>query len=169
MAELISIVYPDEFRAAEVMATLKRLQRGYLVDLEDACVVVRDKESGKIKLHQAVDLTTIGATSGALWGALIGLIFLSPLAGMAVGAAAGAIGGSLSDYGIDDGFIKNISEKMRPGTSAIFMALRNITRDKVEPELARFGGEILYTNLPKESEEALQKLLAAHRSANLSA
>jgi len=39
MAYLVAIVYPDEYRAAEVMATLKRLQSEYLLDLEDACRV----------------------------------------------------------------------------------------------------------------------------------
>jgi uncharacterized membrane protein len=61
MADLVAIVYPDQHRAGEVMATLQRL------DLEDACVVTKD-ETGKIKLHQAVNLTASGAVSGALWG-----------------------------------------------------------------------------------------------------
>ena len=51
MANLVAIVYPDQHRAAEVMATLRRLQSEYLIDLEDACVVVKD-EAGKIKLHE---------------------------------------------------------------------------------------------------------------------
>jgi len=158
MAHLVAIVYPDEFRAAEVMATLKRLQSEYLLDLEDACYVTRDKD-GKVKLHQAVNLTTAGALSGAVWGSLIGLIFLNPLLGLAAGAAAGAISGKLSDYGIDDDFIRQLSDKMPPGSSAIFMLVRRATIDKVEPEIAKFGGELLYTNLSHESEERLQKLL----------
>jgi uncharacterized membrane protein len=36
MADLIAIVYPDEGRAAEVMAKLKELSSEYLIDLEDA-------------------------------------------------------------------------------------------------------------------------------------
>ena len=159
MADLVAIVYPDEFRAAEVLATLKRLQSQYLLDLEDACVVTRDKEKGKLKLHQAVNLTTAGAATGALWGTLIGMLFLVPLAGLAVGAAAGALSGKLSDYGINDDFIKSISTKLEPGSSAIFMLVRRATVDKVEPEVAKFGGQILYSNLSKEGEEKLQKLL----------
>ena len=159
MANLVAIVYPDEFRAAEVMATLKRLHAEYLLDLEDACYVTRDKAKGKIKLHQAVNLTAAGATSGAFWGTLIGLIFLMPLVGLAAGAAAGALSGKLSDYGINDDFIKSVSAKLEPGTSAIFMLVRRATVDKVEPELAKFGGHILYSNLSKEAEEQFNKLL----------
>ncbi len=159
MAHLVAIVYPDEFRAAEVMAALKRLQSQYLLDLEDACIVTRDKEKGKIKLHQAVNLTAAGAASGAFWGTLIGMLFLMPLAGLAVGAAAGALSGKLSDYGINDEFMKSLSAKLEPGSSAMFMLVRRATVDKVEPELAKFGGQVLYTNLSKEGEEKLQKLL----------
>ena len=159
MAHLVAIVYPDEFRAAEVMAALKRLQSQYLLDLEDACIVTRDKEKGKIKLHQAVNLTAAGAASGAFWGTLIGMLFLMPLAGLAVGAAAGALSGKLSDYGINDEFMKSLSAKLEAGSSAIFMLVRRATVDKVEPELAKFGGQVLYTNLSKEGEEKLQKLL----------
>jgi len=41
MTYLVAIVYSEEYRAAEVMATLKRLESGYLLDLEDACWVTR--------------------------------------------------------------------------------------------------------------------------------
>lgn len=159
MAYLVAIVYPDEHRAAEVMATLKRLQSEYLLDLKDACYVTRDKQSGKIQLHQAVNLTAMGAATGAFWGALIGMIFFMPLVGLAIGAASGALGGKLSDYGIDDNFIKSVGAKVEPGTSAIFMLVRRATVDKVEPEIAKFGGQLLYSNLAKETEEKLQRLL----------
>jgi uncharacterized membrane protein len=159
MADLVAIVYPDEHRGSEVMVALRRLQRDYLVDLEDACVVIRTAD-GTVKLEQAINLTGMGAAGGAVWGALIGLIFLNPLLGAAAGAAAGAIGGRLSDYGIRDEFMKELAEKMQAGSSAIFMLIRKATYDKVEPELARFGGHILYSNLAKDEEEKLNALLA---------
>lgn len=43
--------------------------------MEDAVVVTKD-EKGKVKLHQAMNLTLAGATSGGFWGLLIGMIFL---------------------------------------------------------------------------------------------
>jgi len=160
MADLMAITYPDEHRAAEVLATLKRLQHEYLIDLEDACVVTKDAQ-GKVKLHQSVNLTTTGAVSGAFWGSLIGLLFLMPLGGLAIGAAAGALSGALSDYGIDDDFIRQLSAQMTPGSSAIFLLIRKVTADKVEPELAKFGGKILYTSVSKEMESKFQAMLDA--------
>lgn len=160
MADLMAITYPDEHRAAEVLATLKRLQHEYLIDLEDACIVTKNAQ-GKIKLHQSVNLTTTGAFSGAFWGSLVGLLFLMPLGGLAIGAAAGALSGALSDYGIDDDFIRQLSAQMTPGSSAIFLLIRKVTADKVEPELAKFGGKILYTSVSKEMEAKFQAMLDA--------
>jgi uncharacterized membrane protein len=170
MADLVAITYPDEHRAAEVVATLRRLQHEYLLDLEDSCVVTKDAQ-GKIKLHQAVNLTATGAASGAFWGSLIGLLFFFPLGGLAVagglaiGAASGALSGALSDYGIDDTFIRSLSEQMPPGSSAIFMLVRKATTDKVAPELAKFGGKILYTSVSKEAKAQFQAMLDASHQA----
>ena len=47
----------------------------YLIEMEDAVVVTKD-DKGKVKLHQAVNLTLAGADSGSFWGMLIGFIFL---------------------------------------------------------------------------------------------
>jgi uncharacterized membrane protein len=165
MANLVAIVYRDQHRAAEVMATLRRLQSEYLIDLEDACVVVKD-EAGKIKLHQSVNLTATGAVSGALWGTLIGLLFFNPFLGTALGAATGAVAGRLSDYGIDDDFIKSLAAEMQPSSSAIFALVRRATVDKVEPEVAKFGGKLLHTSLSKEAEAKFQAMLdEANKSA----
>jgi uncharacterized membrane protein len=160
MADLVAIVYPDEFRAAEVLAALRRLESRHLLDLEDACVVVRERETGKLRLEQATNLTAIGAISGSLWGALIGLLFQQPVLGAAVGAAAGALSGRLSDYGIDDEFIRELGARLLPGSSAIFMLIRKATRERVEPEIAQFDGHLLYSNLGHAAETALEKLLS---------
>jgi uncharacterized membrane protein len=158
MADFVAIVYPDQHRAAEVMATLKRLQHEYLLDLEDACIVTKD-DAGKIKLHQSVNLTASGAMSGALWGTVIGLLFFNPLLGTALGAASGALAGSLSDYGIDDDFMRSLAAEMQPSSSAIFMLVRRATMDRVEPELVKFGGKLLRTSLSREAETKFQAML----------
>src|SRR5262249_52386208 len=85
MSTLIAVGYDDPYKAQEVRLKLLKLQRDYLIDLEDAVVAVKDA-NGKVKLHQAVNLTAAGAISGGFWGSLIGLMFLNPLLGLAVGA-----------------------------------------------------------------------------------
>jgi len=95
VSDLVVVAYPDERRAADVMATLRRLQRAYLIDLEDAVYVVKDRD-GRLSLNQSTN--TAAAAGGALWGTLIGLLFFMPLAGMAIGAGTGWVVGKLSDY-----------------------------------------------------------------------
>lgn len=127
MSTLVVVGYDDRFKAEEVRLKLLKLQKEYLIDMEDAVVAVKD-EKGKVKLHQAVNLTTAGAASGGFWGSLLGLIFLNPLLGMAVGAAAGAVSGALTDVGINDRFMKELADALAPGNSALFVLVRKSTR-----------------------------------------
>ena len=101
MSTLVVVAYPSLYKAEEVRLHLLKLQKEYLLELEDAAIAVK-QENGKIKLHQLVNLTAGGAVSGGFWGALIGLIFLNPLLGAAVGAGAGAVSGALADVGVND-------------------------------------------------------------------
>ena len=114
MSDLVFIAFPTEERAEEVRKKVLALQREYLIELGDAVVVVKDAE-GRIKLNQLMNPTATGAMSGALWGTLVGFIFLMPLLGTAIGAASGALGGKLSDYGIDDQFMKEAAGSLQPG------------------------------------------------------
>ncbi|CAC5342517.1 MULTISPECIES: DUF1269 domain-containing protein [Planktothrix] len=159
MSDLIAIAYDDEYKAEEVRLTLIKLQKEHLIELEDAAVIVKNAE-GKIKLKQAVDLTTAGAVSGGFWGLLIGTLFLSPLLGAAVGAAAGAASGALSDIGVDDKFMKSLGETLQPKTSALFVLVRKVTPDKVLEEIAPYGGTVLRTSLTKDEEAQLQEVLS---------
>lgn len=106
--------------------------------------------AGKVGLHESHDLTAEGAMGGALWGTLIGLLFMVPFVGTLLGAGIGALTGSLSDYGIDDGFAREVGAQMTPGSSAIFVLERQMTADKVIPALRPFGGTVLRTSLPDE-------------------
>jgi uncharacterized membrane protein len=96
MSTLVVIEYEDMYKAEETRLLLRKLQKDYLIDLEDAVVEVKDAR-GKVKLHQAINLTAMGAMSGGFWGSLIGLIFLNPLLGLAIGAGAGAASDALTD------------------------------------------------------------------------
>ena len=163
MTDLVVIAYDDPFKAEEVRTSLRKLQREYLVDLEDAVVAVKD-DTGKIKLHQMHNLTASGAVGGGFWGALIGLIFLNPLLGMAAGAAAGAAGGALSDVGINDQFIKEMAGNLKNNTSVLFVLVRKVTPDKVLEEIKGTGGKVIHTSLTHEREERLQEALDAARA-----
>jgi uncharacterized membrane protein len=158
MADLVAIAYPDLATAQEVAANTARLQQGHELELDDLVVVER-KQDGKIKLHQP-SLTGAGAATGALWGGLIGLIFFVPLLGMAIGGAAGAAGGALSDYGVDDNFMKELGNQLEPGGAALIVLVRKVSLDKVLPQI-KIPGKIIQTSLSTDDEQHLADALAA--------
>ena len=159
MSSLIAVGFKDEFTADEVVLKLLKLQQQHLIDLEDAAVVIRNKE-GKVRIKQTQELTTTGALSGGFWGLLFGFIFFNPLLGWAVGAVAGGISGALTDIGIDDNFIREVGSTIEPSTSAIFILVRSATPDKVLEDLSKFGGKVLKTSLSKEDETKLKAVMS---------
>ena len=103
MSTLVAVGYNEAFKADEVLLKLRKMQREYLLDLDDAAVAIKDAQ-GKVKLHQTNNLTAAGAIRGGFWGSLIGLIFLCPTLGFAVGATTGA-----SDSGFARPYTKRIA------------------------------------------------------------
>lgn len=162
MSNLFAIAYPDLTTAEQVRSTLIGLQKQKLIDLEDAVVVER-KQDGKIKLHQAVSTTGAGAASGALWGGVIGLLFFMPFLGAAIGGATGAAVGAATDVGVDDNFMRQVGEHLKPGSAAVFLLVRKATADKVIPAVAQYGGQIIQTSLSAEAEAELRATVAAAR------
>lgn len=158
MSTLVVVAYPTQYKAEEVRLQLLKMQKDYLVDLEDAAIAVK-QENGKVKLHQLYSLTGAGAIGGGFWGLLIGLIFLNPLLGAAVGAGAGAVSGALSDVGINDAFMKKLAEQMQPGHSVLFVLFRSLTLDKALDELRGTGGTVIQTSLSHEDESRLRAAL----------
>ncbi len=164
MPTLIAIAYPEFHRADEVRAAVMKLQKDYLVSLEDAVVVTKNAE-GKIKLHQPASVTAVGALSGGFCGLLMGLVFMMPVFGLALGLAAGTLSGALADVGISDKFIRELSENLPQNSSALFVLVNRMTEDRVLPELESFGGKIIKTSLSHEDEAKLQAALASARQA----
>lgn len=167
MSDLVVFGFDGLAAADEVLNKLRSLQKSHLIDLEDACVVQRDGEA-KVHVKQAVNLTAVGAaqggTMGALWGGLVGLLFLNPLAGMALGAmagaGAGALSGSLTDYGINDDFVKELGNTIPPNSSALFVLVKSVTLDKVLPEIESFRPRVLKTSLSNDDEAKLREAIA---------
>lgn len=159
MSELLAIGFPSEEKAEAVRQKFLELQKSYIVEIED-CVVAVKTEDGRIKLNQLVDVTTMGALSGGLWGTLIGTIFLNPILGAALGAAGGALSGLLTDYGLNDNFMKDVAQVLTPGNAALFVLLRKFTEDKVLDELRNTGGTVLRTSLDRSHENELRDALS---------
>jgi len=161
MSDLIVIGYPDEETAGKAWDELTRLQHDFLVDLEDAAVIRRDRK-GKLHVttpaHHAV---AWGTFSGLFWGVLIGLLFLFPLAPL-TGLAGGIMGaalGAAGNLGVKDEFRQRVQDLVQPGTSAILVIVRKVTPDKFLEAMRPYGGTVLQTSLPHDAEQQLMKAL----------
>ncbi|MET4801343.1 DUF1269 domain-containing protein [Bradyrhizobium sp. LB11.1] len=159
MSDLVAIVYPNEAKAEDVRQRLLKLQKEYLITIGDAVIAVKT-DTGNVKLNQLVNTTATGAISGSFWGLLIGVLFLNPIIGVALGAASGALGGALSDFGINDSFVKELSASLSPGNAALFVLIKNMTADKVLNEIKDAGGVVLKTSLDETKEKILRDALA---------
>ncbi len=160
MSDLIAIVYPSEAKAEEVRQHLLKLQKEYLISINDAVIAVKGND-GNIKLNQMVNTTAVGAMTGSFWGLLIGVLFLNPILGVAVGAASGALGGALTDFGIDDTFMKGLAASIHPGDAVLFVLIKSMTADKVLNEIKSAGGVVLKTSLDETKEKMLRDALAS--------
>ncbi|HEY7414067.1 MAG TPA: DUF1269 domain-containing protein [Ktedonobacteraceae bacterium] len=164
MNHLFVLRFDDEASAQQVLETLKRLQNQYLIKIDDAAIVTLD-QNGKPKVKQAHDLVGVGALGGAFWGMLIGLLFFMPILGLAVGAASGAIIGKFSDVGIDEKFVKQVGDAIKPGQTALFLLTSNEVADKVLPELKQYKFQVVRTSLSQEEEAKLRDTFGATASA----
>jgi uncharacterized membrane protein len=160
MATLTVWKFPDAEGAHKALVTAENLQKQQLINVLDGAVVSWPEGAKKPRTTQMHNLTGVGALGGAFWGMLFGLLFLMPLLGAAVGAASGALAGSLSDVGIDDKFIKEVRDKVTPGTSALFALTSGAVLDKVEPAFAELHPELIRSNLSEEQEQRLREAFA---------
>ena len=158
MSDLVVIVYPSEEKAEEVRQRLFKLQKEYLITSTTPSLRLRPRRA--VKLNQLVNTTAMGAASGSFWGLLIGVLFLNPILGVALGAASGALGGALSDFGINDKFMKELAASIQPGNAALFVLIKNMTADKVLKEIKDAGGVVLKTSLDETKEQILRDALA---------
>ncbi len=164
MSSLVVVGFPKAEEAEAVRRELVDIQREQLIALEDAVVVEHDAE-GQVHLRQALNLTAAGALGGGFWGTLVGLLFLNPLLGAAVGAGVGAASGSLSDIGINDGFMRELGETLPQGTAALCLLVREATPDRVIERLRSHAphARLLRTNLSHTDEDQLREMLERAR------
>ena len=167
MSDLVCLAFKELDTADHFLNELRNMEKEHVLELEDACVVVRDT-NGKIHLKQSVNLVALGATRGAsfgmLMGTLVGLLFMNPLAGLLAGgvfgAGSGALQGKMADYGINDEFIKSLGSTIECNSSAIFLLVRKAVADKVMPRVSEYDAKVLKTSLSDEQEERLKAALS---------
>jgi uncharacterized membrane protein len=157
MSNLIVMTFEHEQDAAEVLATIRRLEHERVLKLADSAVVAKDL-SGNVSVRNEVSSATeVGATTGAVLGGFLTLMF--PPIGMAIGAASGAAIGAMLQKGVDSGVVNEVSASLQPGGSALFL-VTNWGHPSAIEALKPFKGTVYQTTLPEDIEDRLRRALA---------
>lgn len=158
MSSLVVVAFDSPDEAASVLESLRAQTRYNNISFKDTAVVSKDAD-GKIHVKNEVSQGTMTATGvGALLGLMLGM-FLFPLTGLLIGAGGGAIIGRLMNLGVDKDFVKEVSDSLQPGTSALFVLVQDANPAVVRAVLEDHKGKVLQTTLSPEAEAALQRAL----------
>ncbi len=158
MPDLLAIGYDDTTTATAAMDEVQRLSADLVIQPDAVAAVIRS-EDGTFRTITNQHEVAGGTTWGMFWGLLFGILFFVPFFGMAVGAAFGALGGKLAKNAINKEFQEQVRAQMKPGTSALFMIVEQMTTDKALDGLSKFGGNVIKTSLSDEEEAEIQKHL----------
>jgi uncharacterized membrane protein len=158
MSTLVAIGYPDETTATAASLEAQRLSKDLIIQPDAIAVIIRDRE-GRFHVTTNHHAVSGGATWGMFWGLLFGLLFFIPFLGMAVGAGLGALMGKMTKGAINKEFQDQVRDLLQPGTSALFLVVEQVTPDKAVDALSQYGGTVLKSSLPKDTEAQLQEAL----------
>jgi uncharacterized membrane protein len=149
MSNLVVITFDDPDEAEKVRKTLRSAEHADYLSLDDAAVLVRDEE-GKVHVKNETDRgVKIGAVGGGVLGLLVaGILF--PIGGLVIGALGG----------VDKKFVKEVTEQLQPGTSALFIIVREGNPEVAIAALKPYKGTVLQTSFPPETEEELRRILS---------
>jgi uncharacterized membrane protein len=154
MATLTAFKFDDAENAGHAVNDLVRLHQQQLITVLDAALVTWPR--GKTTPATREGLTSIRTEKldGSFWGMLFGLIFFTPLMSSSVRSFRGA----LTDVGIHDKFIHDVRNKVRDGTSALFVLSIDAISDQVKDAFKREKPELISTTLPQADENRLREL-----------
>lgn len=147
----------DPERALAVLKEIEQKAKEANARLEDAVVIYRTADK-KVKIKQTKEVTVgKGARRGAFWGLLVGLLLGGPIGGLLGGMGVGAIFGRNVDKGVDDKFINDLGNALKPNSSAILLLIGEEDYDRAILYLKTFDAEIHESELSHETEKAVEK------------
>jgi uncharacterized membrane protein len=158
-SNIVVLGFEGESTAEGMLSNIMEMQERGLVTIEDAVVATRGPGTN-VEVKQTRSVTGKYAVRGTGAGLLAGLLLGGPIGGLVAGAAIGAITGALKDQGIDDKFINEVSQALRPNSSALFLMGKAEDPDKFYEEMRPFKAVVATTTLSEEKEKRLKEALA---------
>ena len=161
MSDLVVVTFASEQAGREALARVRDLQHHGALDLEDSAVILKDPDGKTHVANQVSSGTKTGALVGGILGLMIGIFFL-PVFGLVAGATAGVLMGRGMSMNVDPDFVRDVTEDLQPGTSALFVVLSgNVST--LTAALEPFKGTVRQTTLDPELESSLNDALKTGR------
>ncbi|HEY7061249.1 MAG TPA: DUF1269 domain-containing protein [Chloroflexota bacterium] len=165
---VVAILFPNQTDSERFKSRLEHMENMVVLKIRESAIIVRD-EHGNVSYQTSAPKpgTKVGAAVGGFLGLLLGSIFLVPIAGLAIGAATGALTGHATRVEVDARFQQAVNDGLRPNTSVLVLRVEEVQRDDFRDRLGTFlraeniHGEVLYSNLSAEAEQALEAALRA--------
>ncbi len=140
----------------------KKTEKSGFISLDDSAVVVKDEE-GKVHVKNELDRgMKVGAVGGGFLGLFIGFLLAGPIGSLIIGGLLGGTVGSLAGLGIQHSFIDDVPDDLQPGSSAMFVIVRDAKPDVVMATLRQYESNIYHTSLPPEAEEQLRRSMKSN-------
>ncbi len=177
--KLVVILFEGEYGAEEMLATLRDLEARDALKLNDAVVLTRGARTESVMVAGAgthagsgsslqsmgmapeaeVKQTTDKRKRSVLKAGGIGLIVGAILGGPVGGLLVGGLVGALRDKGIDDKFVNQIKDGLKPDSSAILLLVESADAEQVLEAIRHMKGRVLHTTLSDEMDKKLRDAL----------
>lgn len=161
MSELVVVTFASEEAGREALARVRNLEHGGAMDVQDSAVIIKDPDGKTHVTNQVSSGTKTGALVGGMLGLMLGIFFL-PLLGLVAGVAAGVLMGRGLASNVDQDFVKDITDELQPGTSALFVIVSGHPGALIGA-LEPFKGKVHQTTLDPELEASLNEALKTGR------
>jgi uncharacterized membrane protein len=155
MEKMLVVVFDNDVKAYEGSRALNRLDYEGSVVIHAEAIISKNPD-GTVSVKKAEGDFPVRTVEGTAIGSLIGL--LGGPVGFGIGAAAGAVAGGISDIyaaGVDEDFLREVSEKLTPGKYAVVADLSEQWVTPVDKTMEGLGGVVF--RMAKTSFEADQR------------
>jgi len=161
-AHLWAIAYDDPEHAERVRAQVTALAgAGQYLLLLDVAILTRTID-GSFTLNREPFPVTSNVFAGGMLGFLAGLALAAPMTGAAIGALLGTAASTAANaVGIEDAFVREAKELMKPGMSALLVLDDQGDLEVILHAIRGLGGTVLKTNVDLERAKLIQATLSA--------
>jgi uncharacterized membrane protein len=157
-SRIVVLGFERQYGAEGMLEQIEKYEQEGLIILEDAVIASRGV-AGYVDIKQARPQGGKSALKGSGVGLLAGLLLGGPILGVAAGAGIGAIINSFKDYGLDDDFVKDITESLKPESSALFLLVKEAKAKEFQGKLNQWEAYVITTSLPADKEKTLRKII----------